>query len=331
MTVNYPPQTDQEDAMPEQYRKIPLDQILSSTHQARKDFENKSLISLSESMKGEGLLQPVTVRFVDGHCELVSGERRVRAAKLLGWTEIEAKVIETVSEAEAAAKGLIENLQRQDLNPMEEAEGIQAMLDLKDGHWTQEQIGKVIGKSQTEISETLRLLSLSDKVKIDIRRLIITSGHASALLRLPTSELQEKVSGLIEQKGVSVKQTRALVDKMLKHQKPEKAKGGRKSLDLFAYLWPNLVADTKIKACGYWDVAHKKDKWAFTIGAETITSPKDFALWFRQMADTIEATPLPGSQETSAQGKAPPPATEEERYFFSGSARDLTPRPPAAA
>src|SRR5258708_5397895 len=102
------------------YQQIPLAQIAPSPHQARKDFDPAALQGLADSMKAEGLLEPVLVRQVGDSFELISGERRFRAAKLLGWTTIGAKVIQTVSEAEAAAKGMVENLQRADLNPIEE-------------------------------------------------------------------------------------------------------------------------------------------------------------------------------------------------------------------
>src|SRR5437762_3128271 len=98
------------------YQVIPLEQIRPSSHQARKYFDEAKLKGLAESMKQEGQQQAITVREVQGGYELISGERRVRAAKLLGWTNLEAKIIKTASEAEAAAKGLVENIQREDLN-----------------------------------------------------------------------------------------------------------------------------------------------------------------------------------------------------------------------
>src|SRR4051812_1165190 len=105
------------------FQAIPLDQIRASPHQARAVFDDEAIRSLAESMKQEGQLQAVVVRQIAGAYELISGERRTRAARLLGWRAIEAKVVKTVSEAEAAAKGLVENLQRENLNPIEEAKG----------------------------------------------------------------------------------------------------------------------------------------------------------------------------------------------------------------
>src|SRR5579864_6482075 len=105
------------------FQSIAIDKIALSRHQARKVFDEEAIKGLAESMKQEGLLQPITVRLAGEAYELISGERRLRGAKLLGWPAIDAKVIQTLSEAEAAAKGLIENLQREDLNPIEEAQG----------------------------------------------------------------------------------------------------------------------------------------------------------------------------------------------------------------
>jgi len=103
-------------------------------------------------MKQEGLLQPVTVRRAGENYELISGERRLRAAKLLGWQSIDSKVIETVSEGEAAAKGLIENLQRENLNPIEEAQAFQDLIQLDPGYWSQDRIVDICGKSKTYVS-----------------------------------------------------------------------------------------------------------------------------------------------------------------------------------
>src|SRR5258708_1019640 len=122
-------------AAPGTYPQILLDQIKPSPYQARKDFSPEELQGLPDSTKKEGLIQPIVVRRVNGTYQLVSGERRFRAAKLLNWAAIDAKVVETVSEGESAAKGLVENLQRQDLNPMEEAVGFQTLNHLDPSYW----------------------------------------------------------------------------------------------------------------------------------------------------------------------------------------------------
>ena len=267
------------------FQSIPLDNIRPAAHQARKNFDEESIKALAESMKQEGLLQPITVRFSEAcrggpqsalsmdsnadqsgsdgqgapRCaptqpmyELVSGERRLRAAKLLGWPTIDARVIETVSEAEAAAKGLVENLQREDLNPIEEAEGLSGLNKLDPGYWTQTKIAEVTGKSETIISRTMRLLDLSDKLKDEIRRRNLTVEHGGELLRLPNQELQEKAADQVIKGGFNVKQTRDFVSKLLKVAKPKKA--GRPSSDPLSKVWPELMADSSISACNYWKV-----------------------------------------------------------------------------
>src|SRR3984885_1277992 len=151
-----PPDTSSQDPSSSQIQWVLLAQIKPSPHQARKYFDEENLWKLAKSLRQEGLIQPITVRKllpmagdrVDPGYELVSGERRMRAAKLLGWAKIEARVISVISEGEVAAKGLIENLQREDLNPIEEAEGFAQLVDIGDDHWTHDQIATVAGKSR---------------------------------------------------------------------------------------------------------------------------------------------------------------------------------------
>jgi len=281
-------------------QQIPLDQIRPSRHQARKTFDDDGIKALSESIRQEGLLQAIAVRQVGDGFELISGERRLRAMKLLGQPTIEAKIIQTVSEAESAAKGLVENLQREDLNLIEEAAGFAELNQLDPDYWTQAKIAEVTGKSKSHVSEMMRFLSFSEKIKDEFRRRNLSEGHGAELLRLPSQELQEAVADKILKEDLSVLQTRALVNKQLKVAKPKKA--GRPSLDLMAPIWPALVANTKVKACGYWDVAYKKDKWTFTIGAEAIGSPEDFKKWFHDMGDAMPDT-FPDSSAQQAQAE----------------------------
>ncbi len=188
------------------FQTIPVDQIKPSPHQARKVFDEEALKGLAESMKQEGLMQPIAVRKVGDTYELISGERRLRAAKLIGWPAIDAKIIKTVSEGEAAAKGLIENLQREDLNAIEEARGFEELNHLDPAYWTQEQIGKVTGKGQTYVSESLGLLRLPESVQDFIARAILSRSHGELLLRLPTPKQQEAVANLIVKHGWSVRE-----------------------------------------------------------------------------------------------------------------------------
>src|ERR1051325_1228114 len=129
-----------------------------------------------------------------------------RAAKLLGWDFIDAKVISTISEGEAAAKGLVENLQREDLNPIEEAEGFQELNQLDRKYWTQERISAVCGKGKTYISESLRLLSLPEEVKQKVRTCELSRSHAELLLRLPNPERQVAFGEAMVKSGWSVRE-----------------------------------------------------------------------------------------------------------------------------
>jgi ParB family chromosome partitioning protein len=199
-------------------QQIPLDQIRPSRHQARKSFDDESLKSLAESIRQEGLLQPVTVRPVADGFELISGERRFRAVRLLGQTTIEAKVLQPVSEGESAAKGLIENLQRENLTFLEEAQGFQDLLNLKDSHWNQEQIAKTIGKSPTYISQSLRLLKLPAPVLEKFWAQNFSRSHGIELLRLQDEKQQIDAINAIESRKLSWEATRKLVDGMLKNK-----------------------------------------------------------------------------------------------------------------
>src|SRR5258708_2412338 len=147
------------EAILSKFQLIQITQIKPSRHQARKEFSEESLKGLAESMKQEGLQNPITVRQVGDAYELVAGERRLRAAKLLGWNVIESKVIEPVSEGEAAAKGIIENIQREDLNPIDEAEGFANLKNL-DSYCNQEKIAEIAGESHDYISPSLALLEM---------------------------------------------------------------------------------------------------------------------------------------------------------------------------
>lgn len=283
-----------------QVLSVLTEKICSSKYQARRDFDEESIKRLAESIQLEGLIQPISVRKVGDIYELIAGERRFRAVKLLGWTAINALVVEVVSEAEAAAKGLIENLQRKDLNPIEEAEGIQKMLDLKDSHWTQEQIGKVVGKTQSEISRTLRFLDLPEQVKQNMRIRIISPDNGVELIRLPSADLQLKVADMIIDKGLNSKATRKVVDGLIKPKKAPRKKIQSANVAFMAPVWPELMANTKIDACGYWSVEFKKDNWNFKASAKKFGSKEDFAAWFRQLADAIAPQvhrPAAGSPE----------------------------------
>jgi len=169
--------------------EIPIDSISPNPQQPRKDFDDRALRDLSASLKQSGVLQPVVVRRLGEGYQLVVGERRWRAAKLAGITRIPA-VIREASDAQSLELALVENLLREDLNPMEEAEAYQRLL--AEFAWTQEELAQRVARDRSSIANCLRLLKLPDVIQADLRRGRLTMGHARALLSLdsPAEQLR---------------------------------------------------------------------------------------------------------------------------------------------
>lgn len=192
---------------------IPIDEIAPNPYQPRKEFNVSSLEDLAASIKEYGVLQPINVRKIgERGYELVSGERRLRASKLAGASHIPALIIEVI-EQDSAVIALIENLQREDLNFMEEAEGYYNLIN--DHGMTQEELARKVGKKQSTIANKLRLLKLKDSIKKKVLENELTERHARALLKLPDDTLQEKALDRIIKKNLNVKKTEELVEKML--------------------------------------------------------------------------------------------------------------------
>lgn len=192
---------------------IPIDEIAPNPYQPRKEFNGSSLEDLASSIKEYGVLQPINVRKIgEKGYELISGERRLRASKLAGKSHIPAVIIEVI-EQDSAVIALIENLQREDLNFMEEAEGYHNLIN--DHGMTQEELARKVGKKQSTIANKLRLLKLKDSIKKTILENELTERHARALLKLPDDTLQEKALKSIIKKSLNVKKAEELVDKML--------------------------------------------------------------------------------------------------------------------
>ncbi|MCX7694528.1 MAG: nucleoid occlusion protein [Caloramator sp.] len=192
---------------------IPITKIRQNMYQPRKVFNQEALIELSESIREFGVLQPISVRRInDNLFELVAGERRLRASQLAGLTEIPAIVVD-ISDTESAVLALIENLQREDLNYIEEAEGYYNLI--KEHGFTQEELAVRIGKKQSTIANKLRLLKLSSEVKEMLINEGLTERHARALLKLEDEELQKKVIDEVIKKGLTVKKTEELIEKIL--------------------------------------------------------------------------------------------------------------------
>ncbi|MBQ9624475.1 MAG: ParB/RepB/Spo0J family partition protein [Clostridia bacterium] len=200
---------------------ISVSDIVASRFQPRRMFDSDELYALSKSIKEYGLIQPVTVRQAGhGFYELIAGERRFRACKLAGITQIPA-YITSATDSKSAVMALIENVQRQDLHFFEEAEAIDRLI--KEHDLTQEQVSDALGKSQSTIANKLRLLKLNDEISSFIISNGLTERHARALLRLEEERLQRIVVETITKKGLNVKRTEQLIDKLL-HTGEEKEK-----------------------------------------------------------------------------------------------------------
>ncbi len=186
-------------------RNIPLGQIRANPYQPRQEFRPEQLADLEASLKANGLLQPITVRPAPtgtGY-ELIAGERRYRAATRLGWTEIPA-LIKTVDDRDALSLALVENLQRADLDPIEEAEGYQRLQ--QEFSATQQQVADAVGKDRSTIANALRLLQLPASVRRLLQEAQITTGHARALLGLPNDRAMTDLAREAATQGMSVRE-----------------------------------------------------------------------------------------------------------------------------
>ena len=192
---------------------LPISQVEPGLNQPRKRFEPEALADLAESIRIHGIIQPLTVRrLASGYYQIIAGERRWRAAKQAGLDEVPAVIIEA-DDRKVMELGLIENLQREDLNPAEEY-GL-----------TQEQVADRMGKSRPAIANTLRLLALPEDLLTLVEEGTLSAGHARAILGAPTAELQREAAKQVVSRGLSVRQTEQLV-KLLQKQPEETRKGG---------------------------------------------------------------------------------------------------------
>lgn len=191
-----------------QIKNVKLSDIKPNTNQPRKTFDKEKLQELANSIEENGLIQPVILRSEGKGYEIVAGERRWRAARLAGLKEIPA-VIRELEEQELALFAIIENMQREDLNPIEEANGVASMADIYG--MTQDEISKSIGKSRPYITNMLRLLKLPTAIQDLISNGELSNGHGRALLGLDTEELQLSVAKKVTAEGLSVRQTEELV------------------------------------------------------------------------------------------------------------------------
>ena len=200
---------------------LPISQVETCSSQPRKRFDDESLQELADSISQHGIIQPLTVRKLSsGYYQIITGERRWRAARLAGLQEVPVIVIEA-DDRKAAELAMIENLQREDLNPMEEAAGFQSLIESY--HMTQEEAAQRVGKSRSAVTNALRLLGLTPSVRKLVEEGKLSAGHARALVPLSPS-LQESAANAIVSGGLSVRQTEALVKRLSAEKKEAQVK-----------------------------------------------------------------------------------------------------------
>ena len=199
--------------------QLPIEKIRRGKYQPRKHIDSEALQELAESIKAQGIIQPVIVREIAaGEYEIIAGERRWRAAQLAGLDSVPV-VIKNVADDAAIAMALIENIQREDLNPIEEAVALQRLID--EFVMTHQEVAEAVGKSRTTITNLLRLLSLNEDVKQLLAEGKLDAGHAKVLLALTGSQ-QSQVAKLVALKGLSVRETENLLKKSQSHHQTTK-------------------------------------------------------------------------------------------------------------
>ena len=200
---------------------LPITSVENNSSQPRKHFDEEALADLANSIAEHGIIQPLTVRKLSsGYYQIIAGERRWRAARLAGLKEVPVIVIEA-DDRKAAELAMIENLQREDLNPIEEAAGFQSLIETY--HMTQEEAASRVGKSRSAVTNALRLLELEASVQKQVQEGVLSAGHARALVVLPAA-MQVRAADAIVAGGLSVRQTEALVKRLSAGEKPVKEK-----------------------------------------------------------------------------------------------------------
>ncbi len=192
--------------------EISIDNIVPNPYQPRKVFSQTALEELSNSIKTYGILQPITVRQKNDKYELIAGERRFRAAKLASFKTIPA-IIHDMTDESSAVLALLENLQREDLNFIEEAMGYESLI--KEHSFTQQQLAEKLGKNQSTIANKLRILRLPSDIKIKLVENGLTERHARALLKLPTEDLMRDILDKIIKNELTVKKTEKLITDLI--------------------------------------------------------------------------------------------------------------------
>ena len=213
---------------------LPISQVESCSTQPRKSFEPEALSDLADSIRIHGIIQPLTVRKLQsGYYQIIAGERRWRAARMAGLTQVPVVVIEA-DDRKAMELAMIENLQREDLNPIEEAEGYRVLTEQYG--MTQDECAQRVGKSRPAVANALRLLTLPDPVHLLLEEGKLSAGHARAILAVPSGELQKKLAQKVIAEELSVRQTEALAKRLAAEPREAAEPKSAAGPDLSIYL-----------------------------------------------------------------------------------------------
>ena len=243
---------------------LPARAIRPNPAQPRKVFRPDALSELADSIRQHGILQPLSVRRSGGGYELIAGERRLRAAQLAGVTEIPC-IVMNMDDRESSMAAMVENLQRQDLDFVEEAQGISALVE--QWNMSQEQVAKLLGKSQSGIANKLRLLRHSPPVLEALRQADLTERHARALLKLPSEPTKLQAIAVIARQNMSVARTEQYIDSLLS---TEDATGAKVNISAFlSYLNQSLA---RIQMSGISAISERRETEKQIV--LTITIPK---------------------------------------------------------
>ncbi len=234
------PQKIEKAEQPDIYLKI--SQVEPNRKQPRKNFDENAMEELTESVKQYGIIQPLIVRKKENYYEIIAGERRWRAAKMAGLKEVPV-VIRNYTDEEIMEISLIENIQRENLNPIEEAMAYQLLI--KEFHLKQEDIAARVSKSRTFITNAMRLLKLDDRVQNMLSESLITSGHARALLGIEDGDLQYETAMKVYDEGLSVREVERLVKKINTPPKEEKEEQPASQKEQYQLIYEN--AENKLK------------------------------------------------------------------------------------
>ena len=244
---------------------LPPKGIRANPSQPRQVFDQEALEELAGSIRQHGILQPLSVRRVGTGYELVAGERRLRAALLAGLSEVPCIVMQ-MDDRESGLAALVENLQRQDLDFIEEARGISRLMELTD--MNQEQTAKLLGKSQSAIANKLRLLRHSEPVLEALRRERLTERHGRALLKLPQEQDKLDAIAQISRQGLSVAQTEKYIQSLLRHKPQAPAR-----TNVGAFLNSLTLSLSRMQSCGIPAVSERRETDSQIV--LTITIPKE--------------------------------------------------------